>query len=69
MLTSLFNKTPYYHRHFCRVRLINVVAEKHNIMVVTNRLEAGHRMGEHQVQCGVIFHQRMVLIVPNELHN
>lgn len=37
-------------------------------MAETNRLEAGHRMGEHQVQRGVIFHQRMVLIVPNELH-
>lgn len=37
-------------------------------MVLTNLLEAGHRVGEHEVQCGVVFHQRMVLIVPNELH-
>lgn len=36
--------------------------------MLTNLLRAGHRMGEHQVQCGIVFHQRMVLIVPNELH-
>lgn len=37
-------------------------------VTLANPLEAGHRMGEHQVQCGVVLHQRMVLIVPNELH-
>lgn len=26
-------------------------------------------MGEHQIQRGVVFHQRMVLVVPNELHH
>lgn len=26
-------------------------------------------MGEHKVQCGVVLHQRVVLIVPNELHH
>lgn len=36
-------------------------------MVLTNLLEAGQRMGEHQVQCGIVLHQWMVLIVPNEL--
>lgn len=25
-------------------------------------------MDQHQVQCGIVFHQRMVLIVPDELH-
>ena len=38
-------------------------------MVGTNLLETGHRMGEHQIQCGVVFHQWMVLIVPDELHH
>lgn len=26
-------------------------------------------MGQHQVQCGIVLHERMVLVVPNELHH
>lgn len=36
-------------------------------MMLTNLLEAGQRVGEHQVQCGIVLHQWMVLIMPNEL--
>lgn len=26
-------------------------------------------MGQHQIQCGVVLHQRMVLIIPDQLHH
>lgn len=32
-------------------------------------LETGHGMHEHQVQHGVVLHQRVVLVVPDELHH
>ena len=32
-------------------------------------LEAGHGVCEHQVQHGVVLHQRVVLVVPDELHH
>lgn len=42
---------------------------KHKSVTLADLLGAGHRMGEHQVQRGVVLHQRMMLVVPNELHH
>lgn len=37
--------------------------------MLANLLETGHGVGEHQVQHGVVLYQRMVLVVPDELHH
>lgn len=37
--------------------------------MLANLLETGHGVGQHQVQHGVVLHQRMVLVVPDELHH
>lgn len=37
--------------------------------MLANLLETGHGVGQHQVQHRVVLYQRVVLVVPDELHH